>query len=234
MSSQPGPGSSQAGDPAAPTPGPDWARPGPAGSVPPPPVYGPVPTHYSIATPGYTAPPPAYGPPPGQLAAPGYGAPHLGYAMPLRTDYASWGKRVGAYLIDFIPSIIGSIVFLVGYFYWLVQISTTASSSLPDVTAGLTPMLIGLAIMFLATGWTLYNRWLVGGRTGQSLGKRVTKIRLVSELTDAPIGPMNAFLRDLVHILDGMAYVGYLWPLWDDKKQTFADKIMRTVVVTAR
>ena len=95
-------------------------------------------------------------------------------------------------------------------------------------------MLIGLAIMFLATGWTIYNRWLVGGRTGQSLGKRVTKIRLVSELTDAPIGPMNAFLRDLVHILDGMAYVGFLWPLWDDKRQTFADKIMRTVVVTAR
>jgi uncharacterized RDD family membrane protein YckC len=25
--------------------------------------------------------------------------------------------------------------------------------------------------------------------------------------------------------------VGYLWPFWDDKKQTFADKIMRTIVV---
>ena len=44
---------------------------------------------------------------------------------------------------------------------------------------------------------------------------------------------MNAFIRDLVHILDGMAYVGYLWPLWDEKKQTFADKIMRTIVVNA-
>ena len=42
---------------------------------------------------------------------------------------------------------------------------------------------------------------------------------------------MNAFLRDLVHILDGVAYVGYLWPLWDDKRQTFADKIMRTIVI---
>jgi uncharacterized RDD family membrane protein YckC len=61
----------------------------------------------------------------------------------------------------------------------------------------------------------------------------VTGIKLVSELTDAPIGPSNAFVRDLVHILDGMAYVGYLWPLWDDKRQTFADKIVRTIVVTA-
>ena len=95
------------------------------------------------------------------------------------------------------------------------------------------PMIIGFAIMLAGLGWTIYNRWLVAGRTGQSLGKRVTKTKLVGELTDAPIGPMNAFLRDLVHILDGMAYVGYLWPLWDDKRQTFADKIVRTVVVNA-
>ena len=32
-------------------------------------------------------------------------------------------------------------------------------------------------------------------------------------------------------ILDAVAYVGYLWPLWDDKRQTFADKIMRTIVI---
>ena len=94
-------------------------------------------------------------------------------------------------------------------------------------------MIVGIAIMLAGFGWTIYNRWLVAGRTGQSLGKRVTKIRLVGELTDAPIGPTNAFLRDLVHILDGIAYVGYLWPLWDDKRQTFADKIMRTIVVNA-
>jgi hypothetical protein len=25
--------------------------------------------------------------------------------------------------------------------------------------------------------------------------------------------------------------VGYLWPLWDDKRQTFADQIMKTIVI---
>jgi hypothetical protein len=25
--------------------------------------------------------------------------------------------------------------------------------------------------------------------------------------------------------------VGYLWPLWDDKRQTFADQVMKTVVI---
>jgi uncharacterized RDD family membrane protein YckC len=242
MTSQTGPWSSQANDPAGPAPGPDWVRPGPVGSVPPPPlygpvppppVYGPVPTHYSVPTAGYPAPP-AYGPLPSQPVAPGYGEPHPGYAVPLRTDYASWGKRVGAMLIDFIPTSIGLVIFYVGYFVWLFQFSTTAGTGTPGLAGGLVPMIVGFAIMLAGFGWTIYNRWLVGGRTGQSLGKRVTKIRLVSELTDAPIGPMNAFLRDLVHILDGMAYVGYLWPLWDDRKQTFADKIVRTVVVIAR
>ena len=94
-------------------------------------------------------------------------------------------------------------------------------------------MIVGVGDLLAGLGWTIYNRWIVAGRTGQSLGKRVTKIKLVSEPTGQPIGAVNAFLRDLVHILDGIAYVGYLWPLWDDKRQTFADKIMRTVVVNA-
>lgn len=42
---------------------------------------------------------------------------------------------------------------------------------------------------------------------------------------------MNAFLRDLLHTVDGFFYVGYLWPLWDAERQTFADKIVQTVAV---
>ena len=73
--------------------------------------------------------------------------------------------------------------------------------------------------------------WMIAGKTGQSLGKRLTKIGLIGEETNAPMGTKNAFIRDLVHILDALTVVGYLWPLWDDKKQTFADKIMKTIVV---
>jgi uncharacterized RDD family membrane protein YckC len=152
--------------------------------------------------------------------------------MPLRTDYATWGKRVGAMLIDQLPTYVGMIVFWVGYVIWIASIAQSSGSTV-DLTGGAVPIIVGIAIMLAGMVWTIYNRWFVAGRTGQSLGKRVTRIRLVSEQTDAPIGAMNAFIRDLVHILDGMAYVGYLWPLWDEKKQTFADKIMRTIVVNA-
>ncbi len=45
----------------------------------------------------------------------------------------------------------------------------------------------------------------------------------------------TAFVRDLAHVLDSVAcHLGWLWPLWDQKRQTFADKIVGTVVVRQR
>jgi uncharacterized RDD family membrane protein YckC len=170
------------------------------------------------AQPGY---PPVY-------PQPGY--PMAGYPIALlRTDYAPWGQRVLAMLIDYFPTYVGLIIFYVGYGMMLVDMAQNGGS--PDLSVGGIPMLIGSVIMLAALGWTIYNRWITAGRTGQSLGKRVIKISLISEATGQPIGALNAFLRDLVHILDGIAYVGYLWPLWDEKRQTFSDKIMKTIVV---
>jgi hypothetical protein len=37
-------------------------------------------------------------------------------------------------------------------------------------------------------GWTIYNRWYLGGTTGQSLGKKALSIRLAGEDTGQPIG----------------------------------------------
>ena len=196
--------------------------------------------------PGYgsqNVPPYDYPAPPGPVGYPGgYPLPQNGYGQPvpyaagmagppLRNDYARWGRRVGASLVDQAPSIVGGIVFNIGYIYWLIGVSRSGST--PDFTTGLVPMIVGAALILIGLGWTIYNRWVVAGRTGQSLGKRLTKIMLISEETGLPIGGVNAFLRDLVHILDGFAYVGYLWPLWDERRQTFADKILRTVVVLA-
>jgi len=78
----------------------------------------------------------------------------------------------------------------------------------------------------------VYNRWYLGGQ-GQSFGKRALGLTLVAESTGQPIGMAKAFLRDLAHIVDGLiCYIGYLFPLWDQKRQTIADKIMTTVVTS--
>ena len=196
----------------------------------PPVTPGPVRRSPGTVSPAIRSPVRSAGYPQSGYGRPGY--PAAGYPVaPLRADYAPWGKRVGAMLIDQLPTYVGLIIFYVGYGLWLADL--TRNGGPPDFSAGGTPMIIGTVIMLAAMGWTIYNRWITAGRTGQSLGKRVTKITLISEETGRPIGALNAFLRDLVHILDGFAYIGYLWPLWDEKKQTFSDKLMKTIVVHA-
>jgi uncharacterized RDD family membrane protein YckC len=65
-------------------------------------------------------------------------------------------------------------------------------------------------------------------------GAPTLRIRLVSERTGQPIGAGMAFLRDICHIVDALiCYIGFLFPLWDAKRQTLADKIVKTVVVNA-
>lgn len=164
----------------------------------------------------------------------GYGQPAFGYGqVAMRSDYAPWLRRAGALLIDMLPSLVGYVIFIVGYVSFITTVINNANlgAGAPS-TAGVAPMAIGGIIMFAAFLWQIYNRYVVAGRTGQSLGKRVAKISLVSELTGQPIGPLNAFLRDLVHTLDSVSfYIGYLWPLWDEKRQTFSDKVMKTIVV---
>ena len=54
-----------------------------------------------------------------------------------------------------------------------------------------------------------------------------------SSTRHSPIrGGWRCFGRDLLHILDLLPlWLGFLWPLWDARRQTFADKIMKTVVL---
>jgi len=156
--------------------------------------------------------------------------------------YAVWIRRVGAYLIDFAPFYVAMIPFYIGYgmlYARLIRYSATLptnpDATPPDLTG--TPLVVmgvGLVLVLAAVGWQWYNRWLTAGRTGQSMGKRALNTKLVAEINGQPIGAVNAFLRDLLHTLDAIAYVGFLWPLWDTKRQTFADMIMKTVVADLR
>lgn len=145
----------------------------------------------------------------------GYGqAPQMSNAytqVQTQGDLSSWGKRAGSYAIDLIgPSIIVNIL-----------VSLSGGSSIVN-------LVLSLALL----GFTIWNRWIQGGRTGQSIGRKQMGIKLISEQTGQPIGPGMAFVRDICHLLDTIAcFVGWLFPLWDAKRQTFADKILNTVVI---
>jgi uncharacterized RDD family membrane protein YckC len=199
------------------------------GGAPGQPGYGEVPQQPGYGAPGQPPGQPPYGQPPygqppqgyGQqgYGQPGYGAPGPGYGYGAPAGaYASWGQRVGATLIDVLIQI-GLFVGVLIIFAVLHQVSTGLGAFI---------LIVGYVAVIAFGFWNYVFRQ---GRTGQTIGKSQVRIRLISEQSGTPIGAGLTFVRSLAHFLDGIFYIGYLWPLWDAKNQTFADKIMSTVVV---
>lgn len=90
---------------------------------------------------------------------------------------------------------------------------------------------LGSLLQLLAFGWTLYNAYLAG-QQGQSYGKKQVGISLVRVSDGQFIGGGMGIVRSFAHIIDAViCYIGFLFPMWDPKKQTLADKIMGTVVI---
>jgi uncharacterized RDD family membrane protein YckC len=188
----------------------------------------------------YAAPPAPYGQQPGQPGAPAN--PYAGTARPDRPTfgfggYAGWFTRVGAYLIDYLCSLVAGVPLWIGYG---VLLSNTTTTTNPDGTTtsqyhgsiGL-PLVLILAGALTSLAFFIWNICIRQGRTGATVGKSVLAIRLVNSDLQ-PIGAGWSFLRYVLHIVDALpCYLGYLWPLWDSRKQTFADKIMSTYVIQA-
>ncbi|MET9766344.1 RDD family protein [Streptomyces sp. NPDC006415] len=147
---------------------------------------------------------------------PGYGGQQPGYGggMP---ELAHWGLRFGGTIIDGLIIGLPYIVFV------------GIGAGMGDSTGGVMVM-IGALLAFGLGIWQLYQE----GTTGQTIGKKAVGIRLLREADGRPLGFGMAFVRRLAHFLDSIAcYIGWLWPLWDEKKQTFADKVCSSVVVKA-
>lgn len=215
----------------------DPNQPDPTHAVPPvppaPPAYPPPPPAYPGPGGAYETPSaPAYGQPQyGQPPAYGqtqYGQPQYGqYGQYGATSpYAHWGSRVAASLLD-------GILFIPAYIVGVVGLSIASGTGASSAAQAI-GIIIGLLGYLGGVGFSVWNQIIRQGKTGQSLGKQWMSIRLISEQTGQPIGGWPTLGRAFVHILDGLpCYIGYLWPLWDDKRQTFADKIMNTIVVPA-
>jgi uncharacterized RDD family membrane protein YckC len=156
---------------------------------------------------------------PSRRDAPGGAArpePPVRYGFPL---LATYGQRVGGFLID---------IGIPGGLLAVVLIAALASRDM--VVIGVVyPAAAVVGLAFLA-----WNSGYRQGRSGQSLGKSVLGTRLVSAVSGEPVGFARAFWRQVAHLLDGIPLgIGYLWPLWDEQRQTFADKICSTLVVQA-
>lgn len=77
-----------------------------------------------------------------------------------------------------------------------------------------------------------YSVWMLSAYQA-TVGMMVLKIKITKENGDK-VSYKDAILRYFASILSAVALlVGYLWMIWDAKKQTWHDKIAQTVVVKA-
>lgn len=220
--------------PQSPAPGPQSPAPAGSPSQPLPPYSPPAPT----PTPGPETP----GAPP----APGYGGPVPpgGWQQPpaapahgqVRAPLASWGSRLGAYLID------GMIVFL--------PASILAGTVLGGVGDDLS--WVGAIAAFL--GWALVLLIVVllyapvlmmrsGAHNGQTWGKQLLGIRAVQD-NGEPWTFWPALVREV--LLKNLAvwvafavipvlpwFLNFFWPLWDDQNRALHDMAASSHVVQA-
>ena len=171
--------------------------------------YGPPAGAPGYGTPGSYGTPGGYGAPAGYGSPAPYGtAPYgsSGVVGPggewLGPPLASWGRRVGSTLVDGI--ITGVIV---------------------TVLAQVSPSLVNDAnlLVILVLGYLV-------GTTGQSPGKQLLGVKVVRVDDGQVSGVGSGIARQFLHILDALPLLlGYLWPIWDKKNQTFTDKILKTV-----
>ncbi|KIF68336.1 RDD domain containing protein [Streptomyces sp. AcH 505] len=153
------------------------------------------------------------GQPYGYPQAPGQG----GYGYGSAPSYANWGAR-------FLGTIVDGLVFLVPYLFFIIGVNSDGAIS------GIFAAIGGLALLGIAI-WQLIQE----GKTGQTIGKKAVGIRLVREADGQPLGVGMAFVRRLAHFLDSLpCYIGWLWPAWDEKNQTFADKICSSIVIKTK
>jgi uncharacterized RDD family membrane protein YckC len=197
---------------------------------PPPPPPPPAPT-YGVPPP----PPPGYGGQPyGQQPSP-YGALG-GYGG----ERAGFGVRLGGYLLDQLLYGLVFVPFAVVGFIIGAQSVRDCSTIDDEIRCDngefeVLPLLGGIAIGLIGVALVavLYFRAL--GRTGQTWGRKIVGIKVVRSRTGEPLGVGRAIGRQLFagFISGQVCYLGYLWMLWDEQKQTWHDKVVDSIVVRA-
>jgi uncharacterized RDD family membrane protein YckC len=138
--------------------------------------------------------------------------------------YAGNGARFIAYLVDAL--IMGAIISVV--FVVLTVIGLAEASNDNSAIAGLT-VAIGFVGAFLV--YLTYLPWF-WGHGGQTPGMKVLRVRVVREVDGGPLGVGQAYIRLVgFWVSSAVFYLGFIWILFDGRRQGWHDKIAGTVVI---
>lgn len=100
--------------------------------------------------------------------------------------------------------------------------------------AELPPTILSIGVL-VTVGVAIWNHVFLQGTSGQTIGKSTAGVRLVRQADGQPPGRGLAFVHLLCHFVDYLTCgLTLLWPLWDPKRQTLADKMVRTIVISSR
>lgn len=146
--------------------------------------------------------------------------------------FASWGTRVGGHIINGLVYALFELPAIISFFVVPKKIEVCTINDelrLCEVPTGAGWAIIAaLAIAGLVAFAVMYSRMV--STTGQAWGHKAVGVRIVDATTGGNISAGKAFFRYLVgNWVNGFfCALGYLWPLWDAKKQTFGDKMFGT------
>jgi len=125
-----------------------------------------------------------------------------------KSAYASWIRRVGAYLIDYV------LLLIVGAIAGVIAgvIDTSCATGSCGGWSALARIMH--AVLYLAPlTFLIWNEGSRQGATGSSLGKSALKFKVVSERNGEPIGFGSSFARYFAHFVDAIIFgIGYLLP----------------------
>jgi len=151
------------------------------------------------------------------------------YAPTTQHEYAHFGLRLGAFIIDsIIVFVLNMLVLLAGGAVMFFVMSMFQGSS----TGNSIVSLLGLILngFMIAVPWLYYARQESSMKMA-TIGKRTVGIQVL-DMDGYPISFLRATGRHFGKILSGMiCLIGYFMALFTDKKQTLHDMLAACVVV---
>jgi uncharacterized RDD family membrane protein YckC len=151
----------------------------------------------------------------------------------LRVRATGFPRRLAAALVDLVlVTLVSAGVALVAALVLGVHLPTAKDLGPDFVMAGLldrNPMVAGALGLLLGIS-ALYQIYL-GGILGQTLGKRLFGLRVISS-QGRPPGPLLACLRFVTMALSlALAGLGFLWCLFDRERRALHDHLSGTYVI---
>jgi uncharacterized RDD family membrane protein YckC len=138
---------------------------------------------------------------------------------------ADWWRRLVAFVLDLV--VVGGAVTLA----WVILGGDIPKAGTDDMDTAR-----GLAVAQLGGG-LLYFGLLNGGPRGQTLGKATLRIQVRDAVTGGPLGYPRGLARFAIVwvflYLRVLAVIDGAWALFDPRRQTWHDKIVRSVVLDA-